>query len=143
MLRRVFLQSQLLAIFTTLLGTWTASAQSTDLPLWKTGILGPPIRIDRTEPVSVHANLVTHDATSQRITLQGDVQLSCKGYELVADKVIYDQTLDKLIAEGNARLRDPYSAIANAERIELPSELGLGGALLETLWRADFQVAPQ
>src|SRR5262249_46355452 len=62
MLRRVFLQSQLLAIFTTLLGTWTANAQSTDLPLWKTGILGPPIRIDRTEPVSVHANLVTHDA---------------------------------------------------------------------------------
>src|SRR5262249_39626312 len=127
----------------TLLGTWTANAQSTDLPLWKTGNLGPPIRIDRTEPVSVHANLVTHDATSQRITLQGDVRLSCKGYELVADKVIYDQTLDKLIAEGNARLRDPYSAIANAERIELPSELGLGGALLETLWRADFQVAPQ
>src|SRR5262245_16283285 len=140
MLRREFLRCQLLTTITMLLGTWTANAQSTDHPLSKKGIFGPPIRIDRTEPVFVHANRLTHDATSQRITLEGDVRLSCKGYELVADRVIYDQTVDKLIAEGNARLRDPNSAIAKADSIEVTSELGLGGALLETLRRADFQV---
>ena len=140
MLRSVFLRWQLLATITILLGTWMANAQGADHPLSKKGIFGPPIRIDRTEPVSVHANRLTHDATSQRITLEGDVRISCKGYELVADQVIYDQTLDKLIAGGNARLRDPNSAITKADRIELTSELGLGAALLETLRRADFQV---
>jgi len=124
-----------------LVGTWTASAQSAD-PLSKKGIFGPPIRIDRTDPVSVHAERLTQDTTSRRITLQGNVRLSCKGYELVADQVIYDQTLDKLIAEGNARLRDPNLTITKADRIEVKNDLGLGGALLETLRRADFQVDP-
>jgi len=123
-----------------LLGTWTANAQGADHPLSKKAIFGPPIRIDRTEPVFVRANRLTRDATSQRITLQGDVRLSCKGYELVADQVIYDQTIDKLIAAGDVQLRDPNSTIAKADRIEVTSELGLGDALLETLRRADFQV---
>jgi lipopolysaccharide assembly outer membrane protein LptD (OstA) len=139
MLRRVFFGCQLLAAITILLGSWMASAQSAD-PLSKIGMFGPPVRIDRTDRVFVHADRLTHDTTSGRITLQGNVRLSCKGYELVADQVIYDQTLDKLVAAGNARLTDPNLTITKADRIEVKNELGLGDALLETLRRADFQV---
>ena len=139
MLRRVFFQCQPLAAITILLGSWMACAQSAD-PLSKIGIFGPPVRIDRTDRVFVHADQLTHDATSGRITLQGNVRLSCKGYELVAEQVMYDQTLDKLVAAGNAWLRDPYLTITKADRIEIKNELGLSDALVETLRRADFQL---
>jgi len=56
-------------------------------PLSKKGIFGPPVGIDRTDRVFVHADRLTHDTTSGRITLQGNVRLSCKGYELVSDQI--------------------------------------------------------
>ena len=49
---------------------------------------------------------------------QGNVEIYYNNYILTAERVIYDQSVNKLVAEGNAQLKDPNGSITRADRFE-------------------------
>ena len=120
----------LFALFalTWLLPNYSASAQGPTLPQpgtvpktssfpkQKGGILGPPPKIDRAQPLFVQADHLIYD--KNRVIAQGNVEIYYNNYILTADKVIYDQSLNKLTAEGNAQLKDPSGQITRADVLE-------------------------
>jgi LPS-assembly protein len=80
------------------------------------GILGPAPKIDRAQPLFVQADNLIYD--KNRVIAQGNVEIYYNNYILTADKVTYDQTLNKLTAEGNAQLKDPNGQITRADVFE-------------------------
>jgi LPS-assembly protein len=82
------------------------------------GILGPPPKIDRAQPLYLQADQLIYDSKSSRVVAQGNVEIYYNNYILTAERVIYDQSVNKLIAEGNAQLKDPNGSITRADRFE-------------------------
>jgi hypothetical protein len=80
------------------------------------GKAAPPQRIDRPQPLSLKADKLIYD--KNRVIAQGNVEISYNNYILTADKVIYDQCLNKLTAEGNAQLKDSNGQITRADLFE-------------------------
>ena len=89
---------------------------ASSFPKQKGGILGPPPKIDRAQPLFVQADHLIYD--KNRVIAQGNVEIYYNNYILTADKVIYDQSLNKLTAEGNAQLKDPSGQITRADVLE-------------------------
>ena len=82
------------------------------------GILGPPPKIDRAQPLYLQADQLIYDSKSSRVIAQGNVEIYYNNYILTAERVIYDQSVNKLVAEGNAQLKDPNGSITRADRFE-------------------------
>src|SRR5215510_5128091 len=82
------------------------------------GILGPPPKIDRAQPLYLQADQLIYDSKSSRVVAQGNVEIYYNNYILTAERVIYDQSVNKLVAEGNAQLKDPNGSITRADRFE-------------------------
>jgi LPS-assembly protein len=78
--------------------------------------LAPPPKIDRTQPMFVQAENLIYG--KNQVIAQGNVEIYYNNYILTADKVTYDQTLNKLTAEGNAQLKDPNGQITRADVFE-------------------------
>jgi LPS-assembly protein len=78
--------------------------------------LTPPARIDRAQPLFIQAEQLIYDKS--RVIAQGNVEIYYNDYILTADKVTYDQTLNKLTAEGNAQLKSPDGKITRADVFE-------------------------
>ncbi len=76
----------------------------------------PPPKIDRAQPLFIQAEHLIYD--KNRVIAQGNVEIYYNNYILSADKVTYDQTLNKLTAEGNAQLKDPNGQITRADVFE-------------------------
>ena len=82
------------------------------------GILGP-IDQDRPRPADLSADRPADlRREEQSVIAQGNVEIYYNNYILTADKIIYDQALNKLTAEGNAQLKDPNGSITRADRFE-------------------------
>jgi LPS-assembly protein len=90
--------------------------KSSSFPKKPGGILGPAPKIDRAQPLFVQADNLIYD--KNRVIAQGNVEIYYNNYILTADKVTYDQTLNKLTAEGNAQLKDPNGQITRADVFE-------------------------
>jgi LPS-assembly protein len=82
----------------------------------KDGIFAPPPKLDRAQPLFVQADNLIYD--KNRVIAQGNVEIYYNNYILTADRVIYDQSLNKLTAEGNAQLKDPNGQITRADVFE-------------------------
>src|SRR5262245_31109527 len=85
-------------------------------PKAKDGIFGPAPKIDRAQPLFVQADNLIYD--KNRVIAQGNVEIYYNNYILTADRVIYDQSLNKLTAQGNAQLKDPNGQITRADVFE-------------------------
>src|SRR5262245_21016558 len=82
----------------------------------KDGIFAPPPKLDRAQPLFVQADNLIYD--KNRVIAQGNVEIYYNNYILTADKVVYDQSLNKLVAEGNAQLKEPNGSVVRADRFE-------------------------
>jgi Ca-activated chloride channel homolog len=67
-------------------------------------------------PLYMQADNLIYD--KNRVIAQGNVEIYYNNFILTADKVIYDQSLNKLTAEGNAQLKDPNGQITRADVLE-------------------------
>ena len=93
-----------------------APKSSSSFPKTPGGPLGPRPKIDRAAPLFIQAENLIYD--KNRVIAQGNVEIYYNNYILTADKVTYDQTLNKLTAEGNAQLKDPNGQITRADVFE-------------------------
>jgi len=96
----------------------SSPSSKSSFPKKQGGILGPPTKIDRAQPLYLQADQLLYDTKNNRVIAQGNVEIYYNNYILTADQVIYDQNVNKLIAEGNAQLKDPNGGITRADRFE-------------------------
>ena len=82
-------------------------------------MFGAQPKIDRAAaPLPAGRSAHLRHASGNRVIAQGNVEIYYNNYILTADQVIYDQSINTLIAEGNAQLKDPNGSITRADRFE-------------------------
>src|SRR5262245_36550700 len=76
-----------------------ATAPPKAFPRPSGGIFGPAPKIDRAQPLYLQADQLIYDSKSTRVIAQGNVEIYYNNFILTAERVIYDQSVNKLIAE--------------------------------------------
>jgi LPS-assembly protein len=130
--RRPLRAAALAAVLTIAAGCWLDVG-----PAEAQGFLGAPPRRtqtsstprlmqqSRTDPnaqMLVTADEIQYDYTNERVSAVSRVQIHYAGSVLEADKVIYDQKLKRLHAEGNVRLTDADGKIFYANMLDLSDD---------------------
>ena len=115
---RAFLRMSILLV---VLFAQPAHAQATSDAPPKDGVR-PRAGIDRAAPLHVQGDQLIRDTFNNRIIFQGNVEIRYNNYILTADQVVCDQNINKLIAAGNAQLRDPTGTVTRADRIEMTDD---------------------
>ena len=92
------------------------------LPLAATGAAAA----EREQPVLVTAEELIHDEKEMTTTARGKVELVHGERVLLADKVVYDQRADRVVAIGEVALLEPGGDILTAEYVELSDKLKSG-----------------
>ncbi|MBO0755400.1 MAG: LPS-assembly protein LptD [Bradyrhizobiaceae bacterium] len=88
----------------------------------------PPPRTPLTNPKTgqpqmlVQANEIDYDYNNYRVSAVGNVQIYYNGSTLEADRVVYDQKVKRLRAEGNARLTEADGKVTYGEVIDLTED---------------------
>ncbi len=77
-------------------------------------------------PVLVTAEELIHDEKTLTTTARGKVELVHGARILLADKVIYDQRADSVVATGDVALLEPGGDILTADYVELSNQLKTG-----------------
>jgi LPS-assembly protein len=121
-----------------------ADAQSPPDAQRKGSLFAPPPREGVPQPLYLQADNLFQEGGKNRVILRGSVELYFNNYILVADEVIYEQREGKLIATGNARLKDPNGSITRADRLELGREFvdAFEASLKVTEPEARFNISP-
>ena len=73
-------------------------------------------------PMLLQAIEINYDYVNKRVSAVGSVQIYHRGSTLEADRVIYDETIKRLHAEGNVRLTDDRGQITYAELMNLSDD---------------------
>ena len=92
--------------------------QQASFPKQKGGMFGPRPRSTAPSRSTCRPTSCSTTPSNNRVIAQGNVEIYYNNYILTADQVIYDQGINKLIAEGNAQLKDPNGSITRADRFE-------------------------
>lgn len=88
----------------------------------------PPPKAPLTNPTTgqpqmlVQANEIDYDYNNYRVSAVGNVQIYYNGSTLEADRVIYDQKVKHLRAEGNARLTEADGKVTYGDVIDLSED---------------------
>jgi LPS-assembly protein len=83
----------------------------------------------------MQADTGTYDTKNDVVSADGHVEIDYKGRILFADKVIYEQKIDRIVAKGHVRLMDEDGNVAFADSVVLSNAMREGalegfGALL-------------
>lgn len=78
--------------------------------------------VEHKEPLLLKANDITHENELSLVTATGDVELSNGEDTLRADKVIYNQKLQNVIAVGNVKIFYKSGDIISSEYLELTDD---------------------
>ncbi|MBB3810827.1 LPS-assembly protein LptD [Pseudochelatococcus contaminans] len=70
----------------------------------------------------VDANEIVYDNDRNTVSAVGNVSLYYQGRSLQADRVTYDRNTSRVLAEGNARLRETDGTVASGDRFELTDD---------------------
>jgi LPS-assembly protein len=70
----------------------------------------------------VQANEIDYDYNNYRVSAVGNVQIYYNGSTLEADRVVYDQKVKRLRAEGNARLTEADGKVTYGDVIDLTED---------------------
>jgi LPS-assembly protein len=93
---------------------------------WRPG--KPPPKAPLTNPTTgqpqmlVQANEIDYDYNNYRVSAVGNVQIYYNGSTLEADRVVYDQKVKRLRAEGNARLTEADGKVTYGDVIDLSED---------------------
>src|SRR5262245_13267703 len=60
------------------------------------GIFGKAPKIDRAQPIYLQTDRLIYDDKTNRVIAQGNVEIYYNNYVLTADKVVYDQSSNRL-----------------------------------------------
>ena len=80
------------------------------------------------DPVLLIADKISVDSEQDRVTAEGNVEISRGERRLLADLVRYDQIADQIDAEGNVILLEPSGDAIFADRVSLSGDLKQGVA---------------
>ncbi|HEY1095800.1 MAG TPA: LPS assembly protein LptD [Alphaproteobacteria bacterium] len=83
---------------------------------------------DKNEPISFQSDDVTYDQNNDIFTATGHVEIYQDGQIVLADRVAYDRTRDKVMASGRVTLVDKEGQTYFADRLELQNTLKQGFA---------------
>jgi LPS-assembly protein len=111
----------LLGLLTAGAGLWpeSAAAQNVTFPPRPK----PPVRATTTQgQMLVQAQEINYDYANERVSAVGNVQIYYNGSVLEANRVIYDQKIKRLRAEGNARLTEASGQVTYGEIMELSDD---------------------
>jgi LPS-assembly protein len=110
---------------------WRAEAQPpVDSPLGPR-LFAPAPKAADAAVLYMQADQLFYDANTNRVISSGNVELYFNSYILTADVVVYEKDSKKLIAAGQAQLKDPNGAVTRADRMELSADFAEGfGAYL-------------
>lgn len=70
----------------------------------------------------VRADEVHYDYNNERVSAVGQIQIYYSGSTLEADKVVYDQKLKRMRAEGNVRLTEADGKVVHADALDLSDD---------------------
>ena len=73
-------------------------------------------------PMLLQATEVHYDYNNKRVSAVGNVQIYFSGTTVEADKLIYDETTRRLLAEGSVRLTEPDGKITYSNRMDLSDD---------------------
>ena len=73
-------------------------------------------------PMLLQATEVHYDYNNKRVSAVGNVQIYFSGTTVEADKIIYDETTRRLLAEGSVRLTEPDGKIIYSDRMDLSDD---------------------
>ena len=73
-------------------------------------------------PMLLQAIEVNYDYNNKRVAAVGNVQIYYSGTTVEADKVIYDETTHRLLAQGSVRLTEPDGKITYADVMDLSDD---------------------
>lgn len=82
-----------------------------------------PYALPRDLPVTLVADRVTYDTTTRRLVAEGAVRVFYGTRTLTADRIVYDAALDRISAEGRLVLRNPDGSTLHADYAELDPQL--------------------
>ncbi len=89
-------------------------------------LLSKGTKSNEKKPMLIQADELVFDNKDNAVKAQGNVEIYYNDYTLVADKVTYLKGQNRLIAEGNVRIKEPDGAVVNAEKIELTDDFKQG-----------------
>lgn len=81
------------------------------------------LEIDRDQPVALVADNIDYDNRTGDLTATGNVEVYYGERTLTADKLIYNENTERIVAEGNLVLRDGSGATLFADFADLDAEL--------------------
>jgi LPS-assembly protein len=99
-----------------------AATQSAPGARPKAGVFGPPPSAQAAQPLYLQADQMIYETGNKRIVARGLVELYFNNHIVTADEVIYEQDAGKLVAVGNAMLKDASGTVTKAERMQLSSD---------------------
>ncbi|RAI00259.1 LPS-assembly protein LptD [Acuticoccus sediminis] len=94
--------------------------------------------IAQDEPLMLEADELVYDTNSGNAVAQGQVFISYGGYQLFANRVVYEKATDRFYATGGARLEEPDGNIVFAESVQLSDDFKEGfldGLRVDTVYR--------
>ncbi len=89
-------------------------------------LLSKKIKSNDKKPMLIQADELVFDNKQNAVKAQGNVEIYYNDYTLVANKVTYLKGQNRLIAEGNVRIKEPDGAIVTADKIELTDDFKQG-----------------
>ncbi|WP_075221084.1 LPS-assembly protein LptD [Acuticoccus yangtzensis] len=90
------------------------------------------------EPLLLEANELIYDTQTGNAVATGNVFIEYAGYQLFANRVVYEKATDRFFATGGARLEEPEGNIVFAEYVTLSDDMKEGflrGLRVDTIYR--------
>ncbi len=114
------------AILCGLVGSIVGPSQASAATPVATSATKTPAAPAKADRLVLQARQLTYDKDNNVVTAEGNVQLYYQGRILEADKVIYNRTTSRVLAEGHAKLTETDGSVAYADRFDITDDFQSG-----------------
>lgn len=93
--------------------------------IWPVAVLADDLPSNE-QPVELTADKLVYEQDGQVVIATGDVEIVQNQYVLIADTVIYNQETDTVVATGNVSILNPKGTVVFADHVELSDQMREG-----------------